>query len=196
MKTALKKLARTPIKQPRRSQQKIESSPAEVHLKKAPPPVPKSQNTISSKKTARQKTSDTAKVPETLNEENLSPVKPRPKTLKPLGKAVFRGKKALYDFKVFSLDEQFEAVQAVYIISKRKTDKNRRAHHLLLCIGQTDSVVEAIKKHRKNRCLKKNNANVISLLREPDAKKRLQIADDLKAAHTIVCNLEELKIEN
>jgi len=118
------------------------------------------------------------------------PVKSKPKKAKPIGSAVFRGKKDRYDFNVFALDENFEAVPAVYIISKRKTDRLKKGHHALICIGETDSISDEIKRHRKGKCVKKHQANVISILPEANEKKRLKIETDLKAAHAVVCNLE------
>lgn len=116
--------------------------------------------------------------------------KPKKKKAKAISSAVFRGKKERYDFQVFPLDALFEqtATPAVYVISKRKTDRNKRAHHALLCIGQTDSVSVEIKRHQKN-CIKKHAANVISLLPETNEKKRLKIEEDLKAAHSLACGI-------
>ncbi len=119
------------------------------------------------------------------------PLKPKKKKIKPISSAVFRGKKNCYDFEVFALDEPFETIPAVYIISKRITDRRKKGHHTLVCIGETNSVAEEIKKHRKSKCLRKNAANVISILKEEDAQKRLNIETDLKAAHSIQCNLKQ-----
>lgn len=107
---------------------------------------------------------------------------------KPIGSAVFRGRKDRYDFKVFPLDNEFENVSAIYIISRRKIDRQKKGHHALVCIGQTDSILGEIKRH-KNKCIKKHNANVISILPETDARKRLRIEEDLKAAHVVACSL-------
>lgn len=109
-------------------------------------------------------------------------VKPKNKKAKPISSAVFRGVKQRYDFQVFALTENFEPIQAVYVISKRKTDKKKRAHHALICIGATDSIADEIKKNRKNY-LRKYAANVISILPEENEQKRLKIETDLKAAH-------------
>lgn len=111
----------------------------------------------------------------------------RKKKIKPIGTAVFRGKKERYDFKVFSIKEEIENVPAIYVISRRKTDKQNRGHHALVCIGQTDSILDEIKKHQKSKCVKKFDANVISILPEENEKKRLKIETDLRAAHTIPC---------
>ncbi len=123
-------------------------------------------------------------------EKLLLPAKSKPKKAKPISSAVFRGKKDRYDFNVFALDENFEAVPAVYIISKRKTDRLKKGHHALICIGETDSISDEIKRHRKGKCVKKHQANVISILPEANEKKRLKIETDLKAAHAVACNLE------
>lgn len=120
----------------------------------------------------------------------LSPRKEeKKKKIKPISSAVFRGKKDRYDFKVFSIKEKIENVPAIYIISRRKTDKNNRGHHALVCIGQADSISDEIKRHQKSKCVKKYDANVISILPEENEKKRLKIETDLRAAHTIACKL-------
>lgn len=115
--------------------------------------------------------------------------KPKNRKARPISSAVFRGKKERYDFKVFALNEKFEPIPAVYIISKRKTDRNKRGHHALICIGETVSISDELKRHRKGKCVKKHEANVVSILPEADEKMRLKIETDLKAAHAVVCNL-------
>lgn len=122
--------------------------------------------------------------------ENKVAPKPRKKKAKPIGSAIFRGKKERYGFEVFPLDAEFEDVSAIYVISKRKIDKRKKGHHALVCIGQTESVLGEIKRHKKGKCVKKYQANVISILPEENEQKRLRIETDLKAAHTVVCTLE------
>ena len=113
--------------------------------------------------------------------------KPRKKKVKPLGAAIFRGKKERYDFQVFPIEGEFEDAAAIFIISRRVVDKNRRAHHRMVCIGQTISVLSELKKHRKGKCFKQHEANAISVLREENEQKRLKIEADLRSAHTIPC---------
>ena len=118
------------------------------------------------------------------------PPKIKKKKAKPISSVIFRGKKDRYGFEVFPLDTEFEDVSAIYVISKRKIDKRKKGHHALVCIGQTESLQGEIKRHKKGKCVKKYEANVISVLPEADEKKRLRIETDLKAAHAIVCNLK------
>jgi len=123
-----------------------------------------------------------------ITEKAPLPKKPVNKKAKPISSAVLRGKKGRYDFEVFPLDANFEAVSAIYVITKRITDKRKRGHHKLVCIGQTESIVDGIKMHKKDKCIKQNEANVICLLKEESEKNRLKIADDLREAHSISCN--------
>lgn len=123
-------------------------------------------------------------------ETKAAAAKTKPKIAKQIGAAVFRGRKNRYDFQVFPLDFEFENVPAIYVISRRKTDSKKRAHHALVCIGQTDSVMNELKKHTQSKCVTKHEANVISILPERSEKKRLKIEEDLRAAHAIVCNVE------
>lgn len=121
--------------------------------------------------------------------EQPSPIihKPQPKKAKAISSAVFRGEKNRYDFTVFPLDAVFENVPAIYIISRRVVDKSKKAHHALVCIGQTESLLDELKKHKKDKRTKKFAANSISLLREENKTRRLKIETDLKAAHAIRC---------
>ncbi len=144
------------------------------------------------KLTGKSQTTPIVKVVENKPEPKELPLPPKPikKKAKPICSAVFRGKKDRYGFEVFPLDAEFEDVSAIYVISKRKIDKRKKGHHALVCIGQTESLLGEIKRHKQGKCVKKYQANVISILPEENEKKRLRIETDLKAAHTVVCNLE------
>lgn len=118
--------------------------------------------------------------------------KPVKKKIKPIGSAVVRGKNGSYDFEVFPLDAELKDGSAIYVISKRITDKRGRGHHKFVCIGQTESLLGDIKKHAKDKCIKQHKANVICLLREENEKHRLKIETDLRQAHSIACNHQSL----
>ncbi len=114
--------------------------------------------------------------------------KPVKKKIKPIGSAVVRGKSGKYDFEVFPLDAELKDGSAIYVISKRITDKLGRGHHKFVCIGQTESLLGDLKKHKKDKCIRQHKANVVCLLREENETNRLKIETDLRQAHTIVCN--------
>jgi hypothetical protein len=168
----------------------------------AAPPKPKKLETKVVKanapkiKVEKTKVSAPAKIPPSKKAKAIEPAietvnitvpKPKKKKVKPIGAAIFRGKKERYDFQVFPVDGEFEDAAAIFIISKRKVDKRKKAHHKMVCIGQTTSVLSELKKHRKGKCFKKYEANAISVMREENEQKRLKIESDLKSAHTIPC---------
>lgn len=105
-----------------------------------------------------------------------------------ISEAVFRGAKSQYNFEVYPINVRFNEVPAVYVISRRKIDRNGRAHHFLVCIGQTDSLVEEIKKHKRGRCVKHLRADTVSVILEDDERKRFEVESDLKSAHAIPCH--------
>ena len=104
-----------------------------------------------------------------------------------ISEAVFRGSKTNYNFEVFPIDIEFQEIPAVFIITHRKTDKFGKGHHKMICLGQTESIVKELKKHKKGKCLKQNKANVICILAEENEKNRLKIEEDLRSAHSIPC---------
>jgi hypothetical protein len=120
-------------------------------------------------------------------EQNIEP-QPRKKIIRAIGSAVFRGVDSQYDFKIYAINEIPKQEQAVYIISRRVTDHRKRGHHKLVCIGQTNSICESLKKHKKENCIKKHHANVICIMPEPDEQTRRKIEADLRAAHSIACD--------
>ena len=113
----------------------------------------------------------------------------QPKKKSPkISEAIIRGKKSLYNFEVIPLTAELEDASAIYVISKRKTDKRGKGHHAFVCIGQTNSILQEIKKHQKAKCVKQHKANVVCLLKEESEEKRLKIEEDLRLAHSSVCN--------
>src|SRR5690242_9668590 len=106
---------------------------------------------------------------------------PRSKKLKRISEAVFRGKKSQYSFDVFPITNDIEDSPAVYIFSRRQLDKFGHGHHFVSCIGETDSVLAEVKRHKRNKCVKQNESNVVCILREDNEAKRAGMIDDLKA---------------
>lgn len=104
-----------------------------------------------------------------------------------ISEALFRGSKNVYNFEVFPIEIEFQEIPAVFIISRRKTDKFGKGHHKMICIGQTESIIKELKKHKKGKCLKQNKANVLCILNEENEKNRLKIEEDLRSAHKVLC---------
>jgi hypothetical protein len=104
-----------------------------------------------------------------------------------IGEAVFRGVGAVYTFDVFPLTTDVRDGGAVFIISRRITDRSKTGHHRSICIGEATSIVSEIKKHKRAKCAKALQANALCILREEDRKARSLVIDDLVAARSFTC---------
>jgi hypothetical protein len=112
---------------------------------------------------------------------------PPRKKLKRIAEAVFRGKKSQYSFDVFPLTNDIEDSPAVFIFSRREIDKFGHGHHFVSCIGETDSVLSEVKRHKRNKCIKQNESNVVCILKEETETKRASVIEDLKLNRSFVC---------
>ena len=104
-----------------------------------------------------------------------------------LADALFRGQDTDHFFKVYPITAAITDQPAVFIISRRVTDHRGRGHQLAVCIGETESTLKELKKHKRAACVKENAANVVCLLKEKDAKIRKTVIDDLLASRSFVC---------
>lgn len=84
-----------------------------------------------------------------------------------------------YEFIAYSLDTEFKAVGAVYIISKRTPKPEGGGSHEVIYVGQTGDLSERFDDHHKADCFKKNGANCILVHAESNEKTRFQIETDL-----------------
>ena len=114
-----------------------------------------------------------------------------------LADAVFRGILREHVFKVYPLTAPITDQSAVFIISRRITDNRGKGHHSATCIGETESTLAELKKHRRAKCVKDSSSNTVCILREKDAEARAALVDDLVANRSFAClrNLYEPKIE-
>ena len=114
-----------------------------------------------------------------------------------LADAIFKGSRREHIFKVYPLGAPITDHPAVFIISRRIIDNRGKGHHVAMCIGETDSTVAELKKHRRAKCVKDNSSNAICILREKDVTVRATIMDDIVANRTFAClrNQYEPKIE-
>jgi hypothetical protein len=112
---------------------------------------------------------------------------PRRKKSLRIGEAIFRGRRSQYIFEVFPLTAEINDTPAIFVISRRVTDKFRKGHHATVCLGETASIAGEIKKHKRAKCVKQNAANVVCILKENNEAKRSSVVDDLKAARMFNC---------
>jgi hypothetical protein len=109
------------------------------------------------------------------------------KRIRKLSTAVFRGSQLEYNFDVYPISTAITDNPVVFIFSHRKVDKKGRAHHAVSCVGETPSIVSEMKKHKRARCVKGNEANVVCILRESDRKARSGVLDDITAVRAFSC---------
>ncbi|MEP7212617.1 MAG: hypothetical protein ABI791_06060 [Acidobacteriota bacterium] len=112
---------------------------------------------------------------------------PRRKKPRKISDAVFRGKKSAYSFQVFPIAADIDDTPAVFIIARRRTDKLGHGHQSAVCIGETSSITSELKKHKRAKCVKNNEPNVICVMEEENAAVRARVLEDLIAARKFGC---------
>src|SRR5262245_8322068 len=110
-----------------------------------------------------------------------------------VSEAVFRGNTSPYSFEVFQITASLKDVPAVFIISKRVVDRFGFGHHKIICIDQGESISAALKQHKKQKCIKLHEANVVCIRPEKDAANRNKIIEDLRSFRSTVCEIANPK---
>jgi hypothetical protein len=93
-----------------------------------------------------------------------------------------------YGFNVYPFDQQFKAIGAVYIVSRRYMTANGRHSHKVIYVGQTDDLSIRFDDHHKANCFKQNDANCICTHVDDDEDSRLAKEDDLIKLQNPPCN--------
>ena len=119
--------------------------------------------------------------------------RPRKVRSSKISEAVFLGKKHSYTFDVYPMTAEIPESAAVFIFSRRKVTKSGHVSHAVSCIGETDSVPVELKKHKRARCVKQNESNVVCVLREDSGKSRNSVLADISEARTFGCVRNEYK---
>jgi hypothetical protein len=109
------------------------------------------------------------------------------KRIRKLSTAVFRGSSSEYNFDVYPISTAITDHPVVFIFSRRKVDKKGRAHHAVSCVGETQSIISEIKKHKRSKCIKGNAANVVCILKEGDGAARSGVLDDITSVRAFSC---------
>ena len=93
-----------------------------------------------------------------------------------------------YAFDVYPYGTEFNAIGAVYYISKRTEKADGTGSHDKIYIGETGDLSERFDNHHKEPCFKMHSANCISIHQESNENKRLIIEEDLIDAYNPPCN--------
>ncbi len=89
----------------------------------------------------------------------------------------------IYSFNIYSIDTSFNALGAVYYISKRSNE-----NHSHIYLGITEDLSTRFNNHHKQACFDKLKANCISVLLNSSEKDRKKIEEDILCNYNFPCN--------
>jgi predicted GIY-YIG superfamily endonuclease len=105
------------------------------------------------------------------------------------GTVTFIGKsRKTYTFTAYSWDQEFKAVGAVYVITKRSPKSGGGMDHEPVYIGQTNDLSTRFDNHHKALCFKQKGANSKCVMVEETEKTRLAVESDLIDNYNAPCN--------
>ena len=93
-----------------------------------------------------------------------------------------------YEFNIYPFGTEFNAVGAVYYISKRTEKSGSGWEHSRIYIGQTANMSERFDSHHKADCFNEHQVNCHSIYQENNQEERLFIENDLVEAYKPPCN--------
>ena len=94
-----------------------------------------------------------------------------------------------YKFNVYPMDTNFNAVGAVYVVSRRsKNQEVKKYQYRILYVGETGDLSTRFDDHHKADCFAQNKANCICVHRDDDQVYRLFIENDLTKLWNPPCN--------
>lgn len=97
-----------------------------------------------------------------------------------IGAMVLLGKSGeQYQFSIYPMDEKFEAVGAVYAVTRQyENEKGTYTHHVVY-VGETGNLSTRFDNHHKAECFKEHKADRICIHPKDDKDSRLVVEGDL-----------------
>lgn len=96
-----------------------------------------------------------------------------------------------YEFRVYVWDTKFKALPGVYVVASRTLEPGQSPRYESVFVGSASDLSKAFKGHPRGDCFQMYYANVIGVLKEPDAGARGEISADLIAALAPPCNVDD-----
>lgn len=96
-----------------------------------------------------------------------------------------------YEFRVYVWDTKFKTLPGVYVVASRSIEPGQSALYESVFIGTSPDLSKAFKSHPRADCFQMYYANVIGVLKEPDADARERIGADLIEALAPPCNADD-----
>jgi hypothetical protein len=84
-----------------------------------------------------------------------------------------------YRFRTYIWGHEFKPLPAVYIVAERQLRDSGVVDYQVLYIGQTSDLSVEFKSHKHSDALLAQNANIVGVLIERDAEKRIRLAHEL-----------------
>ena len=93
-----------------------------------------------------------------------------------------------YDFNVYLWGTSFDAIGAVYVVTKRTLKSDGEGTHTEIYIGETGDLSTRFDTHHKQACFDTHDVNAICIHSEETGRRRLDIEDDLLRNYSPPCN--------
>jgi hypothetical protein len=93
-----------------------------------------------------------------------------------------------YDFEVWPFGQAFNAVGAVYVVTRRYQNAQGKYNHEVLYVGETEDLSTRFDGHHKAACFARHKADCICTHRDDDGDSRLAKEDDLVKRYDPDCN--------
>ncbi len=93
-----------------------------------------------------------------------------------------------YAFEVFAYDSEFNALGAVYAITRRTQKNDDNYKHTLMYLGETGDLSTRYDGHHKKDCFVQHSANCACIHLDDDEDSRLTKEADLLANYNPRCN--------
>lgn len=93
-----------------------------------------------------------------------------------------------YEFRVYVWDTKFKSLPGVYVVASRSIEPGQSARYEPVFVGAATDLSKTFKTHPRNECFQMYYANVVGVLKEPDAGSREEITRDLAEGLAPPCN--------
>lgn len=94
---------------------------------------------------------------------------------------------ARYQFDIYSWDTEFNAVGAVYFITRRTVSRGKSSHQRIY-VGETGDLSTRFDNHHKVDCFEEYQANCKCIHRDGNKRSRLAKEEDLIENYNPPCN--------
>jgi len=96
-----------------------------------------------------------------------------------------------YEFRVYVWGTKFKSVPGVYVVVSRTMEPGANPRYESVFVGSASDLSKAFENHPRGDCFQMYYANVVGVLKEPDAGAREKISADLIKGLAPPCNADD-----